>query len=219
VRWTLRIIAVIALIIISCRWVNPPITYLQAREWITHGTLARDWVDLEDIPQEMRLAAVAAEDVNFCTHWGIDLNAIMRVIDGQQRGGASTITQQTVKNVLLWPNRSWVRKGLELVFVPVVEIVWGKRRILELYLNVAEFDTATFGVEAGSQSYFGHGISSITPQKAARLASVLPLPRVRSARDLTEGQTIRVRNIDDGARYITNDRRSACFTDTVEDAG
>jgi monofunctional biosynthetic peptidoglycan transglycosylase len=156
---------------------------------------------------------VAAEDANFCLHWGFDMSAIRGAIaDGGTRG-ASTISQQVVKNAFLWHGRSWPRKALEAILTPVVELLWSKRRILEVYVNVAEFDRGVFGVEAAAQSYFGIGADAVSSDEAALLAAVLPAPKDRSASQPTKSVRQRAIDIMDGAALIQKDHRSSCFMD------
>lgn len=191
--------------------VNPPTTPYMIGESRREGGLARDWVPMERIAPVMARSAVAAEDANFCLHWGLDLDAIKAAMaDGAQRGG-STISQQTVKNVYLWHGRSWLRKSLEAVLTPLVEAVWSKRRILEVYLNVAEFDRGVFGVEAAARHYFGVSAAELSPTQAARLAAVLPDPKGRSAVDPSPSVQRRAASIRDGAATIERDGRAACF--------
>ncbi|RME18747.1 MAG: monofunctional biosynthetic peptidoglycan transglycosylase [Alphaproteobacteria bacterium] len=193
--------------------INPPTTLLIAAEKARLGSVEWQWVDLEQIAPVMARAAVAAEDANFCNHWGFDVNAIRQVIARGESRGASTITQQTVKNVFLWPARSWPRKALEAVITPIVELFWTKRRILEVYLNVAEFDAGVFGVEAAARHYFGVSAADLTAEQAARLAAVLPDPRKRSASQPSQFVLRRAEAIMDGAETIRADGRAACFQD------
>ncbi|HHS94337.1 MAG TPA: monofunctional biosynthetic peptidoglycan transglycosylase, partial [Rhodobacterales bacterium] len=134
------------------------------------------------------------------------------IAEGESRG-ASTITQQTVKNVYLWPARSWMRKAIEAMITPLVELVWSKRRILEVYLNVIEFDEGVFGIEAAAMHHFGHPAALLTPTEAARLAAVLPDPKGRSAVNPGTFSLRRSASIRDGAATIANDGRAACFED------
>jgi monofunctional biosynthetic peptidoglycan transglycosylase len=159
----------------------------------------------------MARSAVAAEDANYCLHWGFDMAAIREAIDRGGTRGASTIPQQVVKNVYLWHGRSWLRKALEAGLTPAVELVWSKRRILEVYLNVAEFDRGVFGVEAAARHYFGVGASELTPVQAARLAAILPDPKGRSASDPSPFVRQRAASILDGAETIRVDGRADCF--------
>lgn len=156
---------------------NPPTTWTMYSEKGRLGRLDHQWVPMEDIAPVMARSVVAAEDANFCDHWGFDVKAIRAAIEDGAARGASTISQQVVKNVYLWQGRSWVRKALETGITPFVEMAWSKRRILEVYLNVAEFDEGVFGVEAAARHYFGVGPEELTASQAARLATVLPNPR------------------------------------------
>ncbi|MEO0501775.1 MAG: monofunctional biosynthetic peptidoglycan transglycosylase, partial [Pseudomonadota bacterium] len=169
------------------------------------------WVPMEEIAPVMARAAVAAEDANFCLHWGLDLDAIRTAIEDGGSRGASTISQQVVKNVYLWHGRSWLRKALEAGMTPLVEALWSKRRILEVYLNIAEFDEGVFGVEAAARHYFGVGPEALTPTQAARLAAVLPNPKGRSASRPSSFVRNRSASIRDGAATIRADGRAACF--------
>jgi len=139
-----------------------------------------DWVGMDDISPWMPLAVMAAEDQKFPTHWGFDMNAIASALDHNERSGrvrgASTLSQQTAKNMFLWDGRSWLRKGLEAGLTLGIEVVWTKRRILTVYLNVAEFGEGIFGVEAAAQRYFHKPASALTQSEAALLAAVLPSP-------------------------------------------
>lgn len=138
-----------------------------------------DWVNMDGISPWMRLAVIASEDQKFPSHWGFDVQAIQNVLDkgeGGQIRGASTLTQQTAKNMFLWDGRSWVRKGLEAGLTVGLETVWTKRRILTVYLNVAEFGDGVFGVEEASRRYFHKPASRLTNSEAALLAAVLPNP-------------------------------------------
>ncbi|MEM7520328.1 MAG: monofunctional biosynthetic peptidoglycan transglycosylase, partial [Pseudomonadota bacterium] len=159
----------------------------------------------------MARAAVAAEDANFCLHWGFDVAAIRLAIDQGGARGASTITQQTVKNVYLWHGRAWSRKAMEAFLTPLVEALWSKRRIIEVYLNIAEFDEGVFGVEAAAQHYFGVSASDLTGTQAARLAAILPSPKTRSASRPSDAVVRKARRVLDGAATIGKDGRAACF--------
>ena len=180
-------------------------------ESIRLGGVEKDWVSFDEIAPEMARSAVAAEDANFCLHWGFDMAAIREAVNEGSNRGASTITQQTVKNVFLWHDRNWVRKALEALMTPVIELVWSKRRILEVYLNVAEFDEGVFGVEAAARHHFGVSARDLSPTQAARLAAVLPDPKGRSASEPSDFVRRRTRQIISGADTILADGRSACF--------
>ena len=191
--------------------INPPTTPYMNSEARRLGGVDQEWVAFEDIAPVMARSVVAAEDANFCLHWGLDVNAIqIALADGGYRGG-STISQQVVKNVYLWQERSWLRKALEAGITPLVELVWSKRRILEVYLNVAEFDEGVFGVEAAASHYFGVTPAELTPTQAARLAAILPDPKDRSASNPSDYVRRRARQIIDGAATIDVDGRADCF--------
>jgi monofunctional biosynthetic peptidoglycan transglycosylase len=175
------------------------------------GTVERPWVGIDAISPNLQRAVVAAEDANFCLHWGFDLNAIRTVIEAGEARGASTISQQTVKNAFLWHGRSWLRKALEAVLTPVMEALWSKRRVLEVYLNVIEFDEGVFGAEAAAQHHFGVSAADLTLRQASLLAAVLPAPQQRSASRPSDWVAGRARDIADGAATIAADGRDACF--------
>ena len=203
--------AVLAIWISAFTVINPTVTPYFVTEKARLGAAERVWVPMEDIAPVMARAAVAAEDANFCLHWGLDLNAIRAAVsDGGERGG-STISQQTVKNVYLWHGRSYVRKALEAVMTPAVEAVWTKRRIIEVYLNVAEFDEGIFGVEAAAQHHFGVSARDLTQAQAAQLAAVLPAPKSWSASQPSTRLRARAASIADGAATIAADGRASCF--------
>lgn len=215
-RWALRGICAVAgfavIFTLLFSILNPPTSVYLIQERMRLGPLDRDWVPIEDIAPVMARSAVAAEDANFCLHWGLDVRAIEAALDAG-RGGASTISQQTVKNVFLWHGRSWVRKAVEAFWTPLTELIWSKRRIIEVYLNVAEFDEGVFGVQAAAQHYFAVDAADLSALQAARLAAVLPNPKERDAANPTSYLRTRTRNIMDGAATIAADGRAACFTD------
>lgn len=188
-----------------------PATPYQISENWRLGSIKKDWVAMEKIAPQMARAAVAAEDANFCNHWGFDMSALRDALEGGLRRGGSTITQQTVKNVYLWQGRSWPRKALEATITPLVELVWTKRRILHVYLNVIEFDEGVFGVQAAAQHYFGVDAADLTATQAARLAAILPDPKGRSARRPSDFVQRRAASIRDGAATIRRDGRASCF--------
>ncbi|MEO9576496.1 MAG: monofunctional biosynthetic peptidoglycan transglycosylase [Tateyamaria sp.] len=214
-RWTLWVVSVVFLLAVALTvlWglLNPPTTFYMLQESRRLGGVEREWVDMDQIAPIMPRAAVAAEDANFCLHWGLDVTAIREAIDAGGSRGASTISQQVVKNVYLWHGRSWIRKVLEAGMTPLVEALWSKRRILEVYLNVAEFDEGVFGVEAAAQHYFGVDAASLSNTQAARLAAILPDPKGRSASKPSSFVRKRAGQILDGAATIRTDGRAACF--------
>jgi monofunctional biosynthetic peptidoglycan transglycosylase len=204
--------AVVFLVVLLFRWVNPPITWLMASELWRLGAIEREWVSLGEMSANLPLAAVAAEDANFCRHWGFDVEGIRAALaDNSRLRGGSTISQQVAKNVYLWPARSWLRKGLEAGFTMLIEATWPKRRILEVYLNVAEFDEGVFGVQAASRRYFGTDAADLGPQRAARLMAILPDPQSRSPVSGTRFIAQRGAAIQRGAATIREDGRAACF--------
>ena len=214
-RWTLRIVSVAFLlaVFVVVLWgvFNPPTTFYMLQESRRLDGVERTWVDMDQIAPIMPRAAVAAEDSNFCLHWGLDVGAIRKAIDEGSRRGASTISQQVAKNVFLWHGRSYSRKVLEAGMTLVMEALWSKRRILEVYLNVAEFDEGVFGIQEAAQHYFDVDAASLTSTQAARLAAILPDPKGRSAKNPSNFVRTRARQIIDGAATIRADGRADCF--------
>jgi len=148
--------------------------------------LKHDWVSLDEMTKNLPLAVVCSEDQNFLNHSGFDLKAIQRSVDAAKKGnkrvrGASTISQQTAKNVFLWPGRSWIRKGFEVYFTVLIEFVWGKERIMEVYLNSIEMGNGIYGAEAAAQFFWHTSAKNLSRSQAATLAAVLPNPRKYSA--------------------------------------
>lgn len=169
------------------RFVPPPITITMIGDIVGGRSISKDWMPLARMDQDMARAAIAAEDGNFCTHHGFDFTAIQKAMAGNEAGrryrGGSTISQQTAKNAFLWQGRSYLRKGLEAWFTMLIEAMWGKRRIMEVYLNIAETGIATYGANAGAERYFHHDASRLSPAEASRIAAILPLPKKRDAID------------------------------------
>lgn len=214
-RFVLRAVSaaflfVIALVVLGAL-INPPTTAYMYSEGRRLGGVQQTWVPLDQMAPVMARSAVAAEDANFCQHWGFDLIAIKQAIAAGSSRGASTISQQTVKNVYLWHGRTWVRKAMEAVITPLMEAIWSKQRIVEVYLNVAEFDEGIFGVEAAARHYFGVAAADLSATQAARLAAILPAPKTRSASRPSSYVIKRARQIRDGAATIRNDGRADCF--------
>ena len=166
------------------RFVPPPITWTMVGDIVGGHGLTKDWTPLSRVDPDMSRAAIAAEDSRFCEHMGFDYRAIAaaayRNTQGGRIRGGSTISQQTAKNVFLFQGGGYVRKGLEAWFTLLIETIWGKRRIMEVYLNVAETGIGTYGVEAGARRYFRHGADRMSVREAAQLAAVLPLPKKRA---------------------------------------
>lgn len=189
----------------------PPTTPYILSEGMRLGGIRRDWVPADMIAPEALQAVVAAEDANFCLHWGFDMAQLRAAIQEGADRGASTLTQQTVKNVWLWQGRSWPRKALEALMTPVVEALWSKRRIVEVYINVAEFDEGVFGIEAAAQHHFGVRAADLTVRQASLLAAILPNPKERQVVNPSSFVDRRARAIADGAATIRADGRARCF--------
>jgi len=201
-----------AVVVFLIAFMNPPANYYMVKERLRLGEIKREWVDLDDMSEHLPRAVIAAEDAGFCAHWGFELAAIRDAVTsgGSRLRGASTITQQVAKNVFLWPARSWLRKALEAEMTVFIEILWSKRRIIEVYLNIAEFDEGVFGVGAAGPHYFGVSAGELSLVQAGRLAAVLPNPKRRSASNPTENLRQRTAQIMDGARTIEADGRADC---------
>jgi monofunctional biosynthetic peptidoglycan transglycosylase len=168
--------------------IGHPVSALMAWRWLKGAPVIRQWIDLPAMSPYLPLSVVASEDAKFCGHHGVDWDALREVVDDAEDGevtrGGSTITQQVAKNLFLWPGRSVVRKALELPLALWIDAVLPKRRILELYLNIAELGpSGQFGAEAGAAYAFGHSAASLSPRESALLASILPNPVKRSARN------------------------------------
>lgn len=173
--------------VLAYRFINPPITLLMVLRNIERKSdgkpvkLEKEWIDFEDMSDNMKRAAVSAEDQLFLKHIGFDVKAIEKAFATNKKGkkikGGSTISQQTAKNVFLWPGRSWVRKGFEAYFTLLIELLWSKERILEVYLNVIEMGDGIYGAEAAAQTYFGKSCTSLTRSQAALIAACFPNPR------------------------------------------
>lgn len=188
-RWTVR--GAILFVVGSLLWVTlykfvpPPVTFTMIGNAIDGRGITKDWMSLSAMDPDMARAAIGGEDWNFCKHNGFDFKAIQQAMkenaDGGRIRGGSTISQQTAKNAFLWQGGGYFRKGLEAWFTTLIELIWGKKRIMEVYLNIAETGIGTYGANAGAQRYFHHDASRLTPTEAARIAAVLPLPKKREA--------------------------------------
>ena len=217
-HWPLRVfayaLAAAILWVGSYTIIDPPGGYYLAAEWFRIGRIEREWRDLEDISPDLARAVMAAEDANFCDHWGFDLEAIEQAIEANAKGrrvrGASTISQQVAKNLFLWHGRWWLRKGLEAGFTVLIEAIWTKRRIVEVYLNIAEFGDGVFGVQAAARHHFNRDASALTLDQATRLAAVLPDPKRRDPRRATAYMNRRAAAIADGARTLEGEGRAEC---------
>lgn len=168
--------------IFFCKWINPPITITQATNFIAGYGLQRDYVSFDEMSPNIKLAVMASEDQLFPDHNGFDIKAIKKAMKYNNKHstklrGASTISQQVAKNVFLWQGRSFIRKGLEVYFTFMIETFWSKKRILEMYLNVAEMGEGVFGVQAASTKYFHKDARNLTRAEAAKIAAALPNPK------------------------------------------
>jgi monofunctional biosynthetic peptidoglycan transglycosylase len=181
--------------IILLKWIDPPITITQFVSWVTGHGLKRDYVSRDQVSVNAKLAVIASEDQLFPDHNGFDFKSIEKAMKHNQKSkslhGASTISQQTAKNVFLWQSRSWLRKGLEVYFTFMIEKIWGKKRILEMYMNVAEMGDGIFGIEKAAQKYFNKPATNLSRQEAALIAASLPNPRKYSVKPVSRYVSIR----------------------------
>lgn len=196
-RRVLRITLVVALVWLAAPYVlaplyrfGHPVSTLMAWRWLSRAPVSRVWIDLTRMSPALAKAVIVAEDARFCSHRGVDWTALRDVIEDAREGevtfGGSTITQQTVKNLFFWQGRSYVRKALEIPLALWFDLVLPKRRILEIYLNIAEWGPGgQFGAESGARRAFGHGAASLTTREAALMAAVLPNPARRNAARLS----------------------------------
>jgi len=193
--WLLKLAAAFfllsILLVVIFRFVPVPVTPLMVirsiQQWQDDKPmkLHKDWVSIKNISPHLQLAVVCSEDQNFLNHSGFDFKAIEKAIEHNEKSkrkrGASTISQQCAKNLFLWPQRSWLRKGLELYFTALIELFWPKKRIMEVYLNIIEFGNGVYGAEAASQDFYNRSAAKISREQAALLATVLPNPRKYNA--------------------------------------
>ena len=217
VRWFAYLVVLFALITllltIVFRFANPYITPYYVAERARLGEVSRVWTPLSSFSPHVARAVVAAEDANFCSHFGFDFDAIRSAFDDTSRvRGGSTLSQQVAKNVFLWQGRTWLRKGLEAWFTLAIELTWSKARIVEVYLNIAEFDEGVFGAAAAGRHYFGTAPNRLTLKQAAQMAAVLPNPKKRSAAKPTAFLRKRANAIASGAQTIAVDGRADCFS-------
>lgn len=177
--------------IVLCKWINPPITLTQLGSVLQGNGLSRDYVDFDEMSSNMKLAVIASEDQLFAEHDGFDTLAIRKAMKfnkrhPNKRRGASTISQQVAKNVFLWQGGGYFRKGLEVYFTFMIEKIWSKKRILEVYLNVAETGKGVFGVQAAAKNYFRKDAIRLTKAEAAMIAASLPNPKIFTVKPLTK---------------------------------
>ncbi len=196
------------------RYINPPVTLLMIGNSFEGRSITKEWVPLDDMLPDLPASAIAAEDSKFCFHHGFDLAAIHKAMQANERGktlrGGSTISQQTAKNVFLWPQRSWLRKGFESWFTVLIEHLWSKHRIMEVYLNIAEWGPGIYGAEAASDYYFGVGVDALSRTQAARLVSILPSPLKWSPVRLSRRVARKSRNVRRAIRTVRNEM-SGCL--------
>ena len=181
--------------IILLKWIEPPVTITQLASWLSGHGLKRDYVGRNYISTDAKLAVIAAEDQLFPDHNGFDFKSIEKAMKHNRKSkslhGASTISQQVAKNVFLWQGRSWLRKGLEVYFTFMIEKIWGKKRILEVYMNVVEMGDGIFGIEKAAQKYFNKHANNLSRPEAAMIAACLPNPRRYSVKPLSKYVSIR----------------------------
>ena len=212
---TLVIVSFIFLTVLSVifiRFFNPPFTSFMIWESnFFKKKIDHNWVPIRNMGENIILSVIATEDSNFCNHLGVDINQIYRVIRRGEKRGASTITQQLAKNLFLWSGRSWSRKFIELYFTFLVEIIIPKRRILEIYLNIAETSTLTFGVNQSSEKYYKKPSNKLNKEQAIRIALTLPNPKIRSPKTLKPYLVGRIARLKKDMNILKKDDRSSCF--------
>ena len=211
VRFVLFFFSLIFIILLLTKWFNPPITTVILSESISlDKKVNQEWRTIEKIGKNVILTVLASEDSNFCTHYGFDFNEIFRAKEKGFSRGASTISQQVSKNLILWRERSWLRKGLEALITIMIETLWSKKRILEIYLNIAETGNGYFGIQAISNSLFKKNSYDLTLKEASYIAVTLPNPKKRNAKKLSINLKKRAESIRNGANTLRLDGRAAC---------
>ncbi|WP_269717124.1 monofunctional biosynthetic peptidoglycan transglycosylase [Caulobacter sp. NIBR2454] len=205
------------LTVIVYRFVPPPLTFLMVQRMFEGKGLDRKWIALDDMSPALPRAVIAAEDAKFCQHNGFDFTAMQKAMKNNERRpgkirGGSTISQQTAKNVFLWPQRSYVRKGLEAYFTVLIETVWGKKRIMEVYLNSIEMGPGIYGAEAAAQRYFRVSAADLSTAQAARMAAILPSPLKWKAAKPGPYVKRRSRKITAAAGTVRRDGLAACVS-------
>ena len=202
VRTALLLVAVFlfvgpVVVVAIYRFVPPPMTFLMVQRMVEGRGFDRRWAPMRSISPTLVRAVIAAEDARFCEHHGFDILAIQKAMRANESGrklrGGSTISQQTAKNVFLWPHRDWVRKGLETWFTVLIEGIWGKPRIMEVYLNSIEWGPGVYGAEAAARANFHMGAAQLNPAQAARLAAIIPKPLAWKAPPASEALAIKKR--------------------------
>ncbi len=215
IKWSVRFVlfffSLILIILLLTKWINPPITTVILSESISlDQKVNQEWRTIENIGKNVILTVLASEDSNFCNHNGFDFNEIFRAKEKGFSRGASTISQQVSKNLLLWRERSWFRKGLEAFITIMIETLWSKKRILEIYLNIAETGNGYFGIQAISNSLFKKNSYDLTLKEASYIAVTLPNPKKRNAKKLSINLKKRAESVRNGANTLRLDGRASC---------
>ena len=215
IKWSVRFVlfffSLIFIILLLTKWINPPITTVILSESISlDQKVNQEWRTIDKIGKNVILTVLASEDSNFCTHYGFDFNEIFRAKEKGFSRGASTISQQVSKNLILWRERSWFRKGLEALITIMIETLWSKKRILELYLNIAETGNGYFGIQAISNSLFKKNSYDLTLKEASYIAVTLPNPKKRNAKKLSINLKKRAESVRNGANTLRLDGRASC---------
>ena len=215
IKWSLRFVlfffSLIFIILFLTKWINPPITTVILSESISlDQKVNQEWRSIDKIGKNVILTVLASEDSNFCTHYGFDFNEIFRAKEKGFSRGASTISQQVSKNLILWRERSWLRKGLEALITIMIETLWSKKRILEIYLNIAETGNGYFGIQAISNSLFKKNSYDLTLKEASYIAVTLPNPKKRNAKKLSINLKKRAESVRNGANTLRLDGRASC---------
>ena len=215
IKWSLRFVlfffSLIFIILLLTKWINPPITTVILSESISlDQKVNQEWRTIDKIGKNVILTVLASEDSNFCTHYGFDFNEIFRAKEEGFSRGASTISQQVSKNLILWRERSWFRKGLEALITIMIETLWSKKRILEIYLNIAETGNGYFGIQAISNSLFKKNSYDLTLKEASYIAVTLPNPKKRNAKKLSINLKKRAESVRNGANTLRLDGRASC---------
>ena len=215
IKWSVRFVLffffLIFIILLLIKWINPPITTVILSESISlDQKVNQEWRTIDKIGKNVILTVLASEDSNFCTHYGFDFNEIFRAKEKGFSRGASTISQQVSKNLILWRERSWFRKGLEAFITIMIETLWSKKRILEIYLNIAETGNGYFGIQAISNSLFKKNSYDLTLKEASYIAVTLPNPKKRNPKKLSINLKKRAESVRNGANTLRLDGRASC---------
>ena len=215
IKWSVRFVlfffSLIFIILLLTKWINPPITTVILSESISlDQKVNQEWRTIDKIGKNVILTVLASEDSNFCNHYGFDFNEIFRAKEKGFSRGASTISQQVSKNLILWRGRSWLRKGLEALITIMIETLWSKKRILEIYLNIAETGNGYFGIQAISNSLFKKNSYDLTLKEASYIAVTLPNPKKRNAKKLSINLKKRAESVRNGANTLRLDGRASC---------